>query len=263
MAKTPQTPQMTYEELHAAYIEQQKELDAAHAQIDGLHTTAAAQQHLPDDRMTLHLSDEQIHNTIETLEQILLDMQENWTSGPELSAAERARLQGLRAARYGLIDEISDVITVAPQFMPSFMSEAAYKREIRVFETMRNFTIILDQMDRLSKDIMLVLGDSLYRGGLSYYGAVRDAAHRRAPGAQVVYDRLKQFFMRFRRQQHSEPTEHQLERDFRALLHGRKDGTVEIHNEADRLRKGHREVIDDTHKAHAAWKETDSGTIDE
>ena len=263
MAKTSPAPQMTYEELHAAYLEQQKALEAAHAEIDDLHSNAADNHQLPDDRMTLHLTDEQIHNTIETVEQILLDMQENWTSGPELSAAERNRMQGLRAARYGLVDEISDVITVAPQFMPSFMTEAAYKREIRVFELMRGYTIILEQMTQLSKDIMLVLGDSLYRQALSYYGAVRDADRRRAPGAKVVYERLKQFFRRFRNLQKNEPTERQLEKDFRALLHGHKDGTIEITGEADRVRKGNRTVIDDTHKAHGAWRETESGEIDE
>jgi len=38
MAKTSQTPQMTYEELHAAYLEQQKALEAANAEIDGRST---------------------------------------------------------------------------------------------------------------------------------------------------------------------------------------------------------------------------------
>jgi len=270
MAKIEHNPAMTYEQLQAAYLKQQQELAAAHAEIkdqsaliEGLHSSISSVRDAPEDRLTLHLSAEQINNTIETIEQILIDMQENWASGPDLSPAERHRLQGLRAARYGLIDEISDIITVAPQFIPSNMTEAGYKKEIRVFELLRNYVILLEQMDRLAKDMLLVLGDSLYRQGLSYYGAVREAAKRRAPGAQVLFERLQQFFRRFRNRSHEEPTEHQLERDFRALAHGRKDGTIVISNEADHVQKGHREVIDDTHKARAEWKETESGEIDE
>ena len=181
----------------------------------------------------------------------------------ELQAAERHRMQGLRAARYGLIDEISDVITVAPQFIPSHLSVADFKSELRKFELMRNYVILIEQTDRLAKDILLVLGDSLYRQGMSYYGSVRDAAKRRAPGSQVVFNRLQQFFKRFRNKTREEPTEHQLERDVRALLHGTKEGEVIVRNEGAKVIKGNRTVIDNTHKTKGEWKETKSGEIDD
>jgi len=58
---------------------------------------------------------------------------------------------------------------------------------------------------------------------------------------------LRSFFHR-RRQQGDEPTEHEVERDVRALLHGHKDGKVLIENEHPHMEGGKHTVIDETHK---------------
>ena len=41
-----------------------------------------------------------------------------------------------------------------------------------------------------------------------------------------------------------EPTENELKRDFNALLHSRKDGTITVSNESDSVVKGEKVFVD-------------------
>jgi len=80
-----------------------------------------------------------------------------------------------------------------------------------------------------------------------YYNSVRDAARRNVPGAQELFNILELFFRRGRISD-GEPTEPELERDFRALLHGHKDGKIVIENERPHMEGGKHVVVDETHK---------------
>jgi hypothetical protein len=73
---------------------------------------------------------------------------------------------------------------------------------------------------------------------------------------------LQPFFKRPRRPG-EEPTEPEVERDVRALLHGKKDGKVVIENETPHVVGGKHVVVDETHKDKANFRESESGTIED
>ena len=50
-----------------------------------------------------------------------------------------------------------------------------------------------------------------------------------------------------------EPTQKQLERDAKRLLHGHADGRIVIENESPHLTEGVHEVIDDVHSGRSAF----------
>ena len=110
-------------------------------------------------------------------------------------------------------------------------------------------------MQRITDDVLLVSSNEAYQMALGYYNTVREAARRRQPGAQAVFNVLRLFFNRPRRTG-DEPTEHEVERDVKALLHGKKDGEIVIKNERPHLVGGVHEVIDETHRNRVAVKET-------
>jgi hypothetical protein len=56
---------------------------------------------------------------------------------------------------------------------------------------------------------------------------------------------LQPFFQNMRRK-NSEPTQHEVERDVKALLHGQKDGKIIIENERPHLTGGKHTVVDET-----------------
>jgi ribosomal protein L40E len=122
-------------------------------------------------------------------------------------------------------------------------------------------TITLEQLLRLYTDILLIAGDEAFQLELMYYNSVREAARRGVPGAQAAFRALQLFFRRGRRTDMEEPTETQLLRDARALLHGKKDGKIVIEGQAKHTAAASHAAIDDTFKPHGAFKEVIAGTV--
>ena len=59
-----------------------------------------------------------------------------------------------------------------------------------------------------------------------------------------------------------EPTKKQLKRDINALEKGKKDGQITIKNVSPKTKGGKREVIDETFKSKASFKDMDEGSIE-
>ena len=175
-----------------------------------------------------------------------------------LTHAERRRLQGSGIRRYGFIDKVSDVAEANPEFAPAFFNSGDLKERLREIEILRNISTALAQMLRITDDVLLQVSDDAFQMALGYYNTVREAARRRQPGAQAIFNILRPFFNRPRRAG-DEPTEQEVERDLKALIHGKKDGEIIIRNERPHLTGGVHEVIDEVHSGRVAVKETVEG----
>ena len=178
-----------------------------------------------------------------------------------LSLVERLRKLGSGVKRYGFIDKTSDVAADNMQFAPRMFDDNELKELVRQIEELRNLLLTLNQCSRAVNDLLLIAGDRSFQLALMYYNSVRELARRRVPGAEQAFRMLQPFFRHGRRQS-DEPTEHDVERDVRALLHGKKDGKIVIENEKPHIVKGKHVVIDETHKDKHTFKETESGESD-
>jgi len=183
------------------------------------------------------------------LEDLRVDMQTE-----ALTHAERKRLLGSGIRRYGFIDKVSDIASANPEFAPVFFDEEQLKDTLRKIELLRNISAAFQQLQRMTDDVLLQVSDSAFQMALAYYNTVREAARRRQPGAQAIFNILRPFFNRPRRPG-DEPTEQEVERDVKALLHGKKDGEIVIKNERPHLTGGKHEVIDEVHSGRTAVKE--------
>ena len=168
-----------------------------------------------------------------------------FTQSRGLSVADRRSLRGAGVSRYGFIDKVSDIAEVNTMFTPPFYNSAVMKDRLRKIELLRNISVAFQQMQRLTDDQLLIESDAAYQLALGFYNTVREASHRRQAGAQTVFKMLRPFFRRKPRH-NAEPTQAEVERDVRALLHGRKDGKVIVENERPHLVKGKHVVIDET-----------------
>ena len=219
----------------------------------------------PQDNAT---ADDRTFVSVDNLAQLESDLKPIWEhvmmdwQQQALSPAQRRQLLGAGVRRYGFLDKVSDLATSNPEFVPPYLNVTQMKRRIRETEMLRDIVAYLQQMLRIFEDLLLINGDEAFRLALMYYNSVRDAARRRVPGAMPLYHMLEPFFKRPRRTA-EEPTEHQIERDVRGLLHGTKEGEIIIKNEGKKVTKGKKTVIDETHKAKGEWKVTESGEIDE
>jgi hypothetical protein len=91
---------------------------------------------------------------------------------------------------------------------------------------------------------------------------VKEMSRRGDPVAMELFRTLQPFFRRPKRSA-AEPTEKELERDFHALIHGKKDGKLVIENVKPKLAGGIHKVVDERFTDSGQFKETAEGEIDE
>jgi len=179
-----------------------------------------------------------------------------------LRPADRRRRRGPGIRNYGFIDKTSDLALANPQFSPALFEADVLKSIIRKIEQCRNLLALLQQFQREVSDDLLTLGNDGFSMALMYYTSVRELTRRNTPGAQAVFNMLRPFFRRPNPEK-AKPTEPEVERDVRALLHGKKDGKIVIENERPHLEGGKHLVVDEMHRDKAEWKETEEGKINE
>jgi hypothetical protein len=113
-------------------------------------------------------------------------------------------------------------------------------------------------------NINIKAGDTVFTDSPEFYSLVKDAARRRVASAETLYAELHGFFRGMGPHGTEEaPTEKKIKRDVDALLHGRKDGEIIIKNIRPKASGGKHEVIDETFKNNASFKESDKGSISE
>ena len=174
----------------------------------------------------------------------LLPQLENTT----LNATDRRRLNGSGVRRYGFIEKVFEVSGDFPQFWPPFgEGRKEMNQYVNEIDVLRNLLIWFRHVARVVQDLLLIAGDNAFRVAGAYYTFAREGARQKNPEAAQVFDMLRLFWKRPRRS-NGEPTEKELERDFNAVMHGTKDGTVSVSNESDQMIKGKRVVIDHTYR---------------
>jgi len=160
------------------------------------------------------------------------------------------------------MDKTSDVASDNMEFAPRMFSATTLKDKMRLIEELRNILLTANQFARSLNDLLLITGNEAFQMALMYYNSVRDLARRGVPGAEATFRTLQPFFRRPRRTA-DEPTEEETLRDAKVLLHGTKDGEIIVKNEKPHLEGGKHVVVDEAHKAKAAWKETEEEEINE
>ena len=178
-----------------------------------------------------------------------------------LSTSQRMGKKGSGVRRLGFIQKIMDTAELRPEFIPPFFNLGEMTDLAFLIDNLRNIRGLALAIDRIANDALLTAGDESFRQALMYYNSVRDAARRRVPGAEELFRILELFFRRGRRAD-EEPTEAEVLHDVKSLLHHKKDGKIVIENQTPHTTGGVHEVIDETHKAHANFKATESGEID-
>jgi hypothetical protein len=162
-----------------------------------------------------------------------------------LDTPERRRLLGSGVRRYGFIEKVIEVSGDYPQFWSFFENEDALRERVSEIDVLRNLLVWFRYASRIVGDLLLIAGDDAFRIAGSYYATARDGARRKIPEAMQVFEMLR-LFWRKRRRVMDEPTEHEMERDFHAMMRGTKDGQISVSNESDSVVKGKKVLIDNT-----------------
>ncbi|MDR0559638.1 MAG: hypothetical protein LBG92_05675 [Prevotellaceae bacterium] len=172
-----------------------------------------------------------------------------------LSNAERRRTLGTGVKSIGFIQSAYLSAQTRSELMPSYLSLAQFSDDKDDFERKRELDSALSVFEKEAYDSMLVAGDVVYHDALAYYNTLKEAAKNKVPGAQHEFDLLKNYFHKSSSAS-AEPTEAQIERDVRSLLHGTKEGKIVIEKDIPAVEKAKLHVQDNVHLPNAAIDET-------
>jgi hypothetical protein len=153
----------------------------------------------------------------------------NVSNHSALTGNARMRLFGSGVKRYGFVKRTMETANANAEFAPPYLDLNTFCHLTRQLEEVRNIDVALQILVRANADLLLLLGDEMYRFALMYYNSVKDASERRVAGAREVFLTLRPFFDQKRRDK-TEPTQHKVERDVRALLKGTKDGEIVVNS---------------------------------
>jgi hypothetical protein len=179
-----------------------------------------------------------------------------------LTGRDRQRLISARSRNYGFIDKAFDIARDNPDFMPPNFDMDLLFYNLREMEDLRQLMLVLQQFLQLVTNRFMQQADFCFRDALRIYASLQEQTRARVPGAAPLFEALQDFFRR-RRRETDEPTEKQLEKDIKRLLHGTADGEVIIENVSPKVSGGVHRVVDNVHKGKTVYKETEEAVIDE
>jgi hypothetical protein len=166
---------------------------------------------------------------------------------------DRTRLVGGGIKNLGFIETANESARNNPRFVPPYLNMTEYNESLLDFTRKRTLATLLQQFAQQVADSMLLASDAAYHSALEYYSSVKEAARQRVPGAEAEYALLSKYFKKSKPSKEGDaPTEAQIERDVRSLLHGTKEGRIVVENEHPDLSGGKRRLVDETHSGHTA-----------
>jgi hypothetical protein len=181
-----------------------------------------------------------------------------------MRALDRKRHNGVGVKRLGFIETALRIATNFPQYYPHWLTTPKFRRDVDLFSALRSLVEACRSLEEKVWNLNVEAADMAYTDALEYYSQVQDASERRIDAADALYAELNVFFRNMGPHgTEDQPTEMKVERDAVALLHGRKDGEVIIKNTSPKTISGSREVVDETYKSSASFKETEKGEIKE
>ena len=178
-----------------------------------------------------------------------------------LTGRDRQRLISAGVRNNGFIDKTFDIAHDNPEFLPPHFDMERFTENVRKFEELRQLMLVLQQFQQIATNAFMQQADVCYREALRVYGSLREQSRGRVPGAEPLFEALMTFFRR-RRRPGTEPTEHELELDFKRLVHGKADGEIIIKNESPKMTEGVHKVVDNVHKNKAVIKESVEEEVD-
>lgn len=111
-----------------------------------------------------------------------------------ISQQDRQEMAKMGEKSVGFVEKCRGYMTTNPEFLPGFIQVAEVDKDqaLRV-QVLRVFAELKTLFDSVG-DTTMVLSGEIWMACLAYYQSVREAARRKRPGAEVIYNDLKTRF---------------------------------------------------------------------
>ena len=201
--------------------------------------------------------------SIDAIEQALVGIKRELDNHAALlRPLDRARLNSIGIKRLGLLQRSLEYINENEEFLPRYLTSDRLMEDARYYQRISVLSDLSKQAHEMLKNITLEAADAIFSDILKFYASVREAAKRRIDPAETINKDLETFFTR-KKGEGGAPTQKKAIRDAKALIEGRRDGKIAAEHIKPKLAGGKHEIIDETFKDSASFKETESTNNEE
>ncbi|MBU1662929.1 MAG: hypothetical protein KKD28_15840 [Chloroflexi bacterium] len=113
-----------------------------------------------------------------------------------LTLAEKRGIPKMRDKTTPFVEKAVEYAENNPTLVPGFVDVSEMKIDFQAMALLTEFYRNVEKLYQTLNDTILLCGSETYKSALQFYKSVQQAAKSGVPGAQVIYDDLKQRFER-------------------------------------------------------------------
>jgi hypothetical protein len=111
-----------------------------------------------------------------------------------LTTEERIALPAINVSNKAFTEDAINAAVNNASLIPSYVSVPNMQNDMTLFTQLDEIIILVKQLLEKLEDTQLLAGSEAYVGGLSTYKLIASAADAGVPGADAIYNQLKQRF---------------------------------------------------------------------
>lgn len=111
-----------------------------------------------------------------------------------LTVGERVELPKISVANKNFVEDVVTVASNNPHLVPNFISASEMKKDLVLFKQLDDILTEVNQLQEKLRDTQMLAGSEAYSSALMTYKMIGMGADAGVPGADSLYDQLKQRF---------------------------------------------------------------------
>lgn len=145
---------------------------------------------IQSNRISIVLDDAKINDIRKRFDELEADL--NFTIG--LTVDERVNMPKINVANRTFVMDSLAALQTNAGFMPTYLNVPEMSKDITVYNQLEEFTQRAEQLSEKLGDTQMLAGSEAYLTSLAAYRLFEAAAKASLPGADAIYDSLKQRF---------------------------------------------------------------------
>jgi hypothetical protein len=111
-----------------------------------------------------------------------------------LTPEQRKTIPKMSDGTEPFVDKVMDYAVNNSEFLPAFVSLGELQKDWNATSGLMPLLRMVDQIRDTMGDTAMLAGSEAYKGALSYYNSVKQAAKMNAPDAKAIYEDLRKRF---------------------------------------------------------------------
>lgn len=113
-----------------------------------------------------------------------------------LTVDERVRLPKIDVSNRHFVKDVLTALLNNPGFLPVYINAAEMEKDFKLYEQLDEILLIINGLAERVRDTQILAGSEAYTNALVVYKSFQLAAEAGIPGADAIYDSLKERFAR-------------------------------------------------------------------